>query len=260
MSLDRTEATARRDSHAQIEAPPALLDAIARHDAVLFTGAGFSTGACARDGRPLPTTDEMIDDLWRIVFGDEPRDASSLEDLYDVALIRCPEELAAYCDRRLKVGPTPLPPHYAVWLGAPWRAIYTLNVDDLEDAAAAQLDLALPPIHHLNGKVGDDPRALTFSTRQYGARLAARQALYEQLVEDLERSPFVFVGTTLDEVVLWKHVQLERAQGTSALPRRHSFLISPSLTRARQELLDAHRIHWVKGTAAEIAERVLKAI
>ena len=57
-----------------------------------------------------------------------------------------------------------------------------------------------------------------------------------------------------------KHVQLERANHEGALPRKHSFLISPSLTRARQTLLDAHRIHWVRGTACEIAEQVLAAI
>ncbi len=69
----------------------------------------------------------------------------------------------------------------------------------------------------------------------------------------------MFVGTTLDEVVLWKHVQLERTNG-SRLPHRHSFLISPALSRARQHLLESHRIHWIRGTAAELAENVLAKI
>jgi hypothetical protein len=241
---------ARRATRARIELPPALLDAIARHDAVLFTGAGFSTGARDGDGRPLPTSEEMIADLWRIVFGDEPRDASTLEDLYDVALNRCPGALAAYVDRRLRVGPGPLPDHYAVWFGAPWRAIYTLNVDDLEAAAAAQLGIELPPVFHLNGRVGDDIAALTFSTRQYGARLAARQQLYEQLVDDLERYPFVFVGTTLDESPLWQHLERRRV-GDRGLPR--SFLVARSTTRARRELLDDLGITWVEASAEEVA-------
>jgi hypothetical protein len=251
--LDRPDTSARRGAGAHAVLPAALIDAIARRDAVLFTGAGFSTGALDRDGRRLPTTDEMTDELWRLVFGDEPRDDSTLEDLYDCALARCPDALARYCDRRLKVGPEPLSPHYAVWFGAPWRAIYTLNVDDLELAAAAQLELALPPVFHLNGMVGDDPRELTFSTRQYGARLAARQRLYEQLVDDLERSPFVFVGTTLDESPLWQHLERRRDRDR-ALPR--SFLVARRTTRARRELLDELGITWVPASAEEVAALV----
>jgi hypothetical protein len=110
---------------------------------------------------------------------------------------------------------------------------------------------------HLNGIASDDPADVTFSTMQYAARLCTADREYERLVEDLRTRPFVFVGTTLDEVVLWKHVQLERQANGGKPPRQHSFLISPSLTRARQTLLAANRIHWVSGTAAQIAEQVL---
>ena len=248
---------------------------IASGDAALFTGSGFSVEASDRSGRHLPDTPQMIRDLWAMLFGDAPLDDSSLADLYDVALVRARDQLRDYLRSRLQIGDTALPASFAAWFGAPWRRIYTLNVDDLEAAVDRQFDLprrlvsisALAErrpevgegleVVHLNGMAGDDPELVTFSTMQYAARLCSPDREYERLVRDLDSVPFVFVGTTLDEVVLWQHVQLERQANGDKPPRQHSFLISPSLTRARQTLLEAHRIHWIRATAAEIAEQVL---
>lgn len=247
-------------------------------EAALFTGAGFSGEASDRAGRPLPDTRQMVADLSQLLFSGEPPDDSTLADLYDVALLRAPERLQDYLSTRLQVGDAPLPATFARWFSAPWRRIYTLNVDDLELAVMRQFELprplvaisalakaapAKPPsgaleVVHLNGIASDDPRDVTFSTMQYAARLCSPDREYERLVHDLRTLPFVFVGTTLDEVVLWKHVQLDRQVNGGTPPRRHSsFLVSPSLTRARQILLESHRIHWIQATAADIAELVL---
>jgi hypothetical protein len=247
---------------------------IAGGEALLFTGAGFSAEATDREGRSLPDTKEMVADLWRMLFDTEPIDESTLADLYDVALLRAPERLQQYLDRRLSIGDAPLPATFARWFSGPWQRIYTLNVDTLEQAVQRQFRLPRPLISisaltrdrprerglevvHLNGIAGDAPRDVTFSTMQYAARLCRPDHEYERLVHDLATRPFVFVGTTLDEVVLWKHVQLEREANGNARPKHHSFLIAPSLTRARQILLASHRIHWIRATATEIAESVL---
>ena len=225
------------------------MDALARlarsGDAVLFTGAGFSCDASDAGGAPVPDSRTMTRELWQLCFGetDEP-DASTLADLYDVAMRCASDGLRAYVERRLRVG-SPLPEYYRAWFGAPWRRIYTLNVDDLEDVAARQFDLRLPEVIHLNGKVGGGVEELTFSTLQYAARLASREKVYERLAADLAATPFVFVGTTLDEAVLWKHTDL------SDHPR--SYIITPHLPRARIELLAALGIEWIAGTAEEAA-------
>jgi hypothetical protein len=114
---------------------------IASGEAMLFTGAGFSTDARDLDGRPLPDSRQMIRELWPICFGPdggEPDD-SSLADLYDVALVCARDRLSEYVARRLRIGDAPLPPHLAAWFGAPWRRIYTLNIDDIEVAVQRQL-------------------------------------------------------------------------------------------------------------------------
>jgi hypothetical protein len=275
-----------RDSLAAMTS--ALRDIVASGEAMLFTGAGFSSEACDLDGAPLPDSRQMAAELWPVCFSGCERDDSTLADLYDVALRRAPDQLREYVCRRLRVGDAPLPTHLARWLAAPWRRIYTLNVDDLEVAAQRQFSLphrlrsvsAIAPrgepdpsaiassmpssmpssieaidVIHLNGMAAQDVTRLTFSTMQYAARLCARDREYERLVEDLECSPFVFAGTTLDEVTLWQHLELRRRNnhnGTS--PRRPpSFLVASSLTRARQALLECLDIHWVPASIAELA-------
>jgi hypothetical protein len=253
-----------------------LARAIAGGGAMLFTGAGFSSDAMDTEGNPLPDSRRMSAELWALVFGDDEADDSSLADLYDAALLLAHDRLADYVSRRLRIGDAKLPAHYAKWFGAPWRKIYTLNVDDLEHAVQRQFRLpralrsvsavasersSAPPgvidVVHLNGIAGSDATQLTFSTMQYAARLCGRDREYECLVEDLHSAPFVFAGTTLDEVVLWQHLELQRQRRGDTGTRPVSFLVSSSLSRARQVLLESLHIQWVQGTIAELADRVL---
>ncbi len=249
---------------------------ISSGEAMLFTGAGFSASARDLEGNPLPDSAQMIRELWPLVFDtdDEP-DNSSLPDLYDAALLRVPERLRRYVASRLRIGDHELPDHYAAWFSAPWRRIYTLNVDDLERAVARQFRLprrlrsvsairrepgpAEPDsldVVHLNGLAGEAVDELTFSTMQYASRLCSRDREYERLVTDLERAPFVFVGTTLDEVVLWQHVELHRRTIGDTPQRPPSYLISTSLTRARQVLLESLGIRWIRSTLEALADDI----
>ena len=224
-------------------------------DAILFTGAGFSGDARDLDGNPLPDAREMIVELWPLCFeGSEP-DNSSLADLYDAALLRAPDRLQAYIDRRLRIGDAPLPAHLATWLSAPWKRIYTLNVDDLELAVQRQFSLPRKlDVVHLNGFVADGATELTFSTLQYASRLVGPDQVYRQLVDDLVSLPFVFAGTSLDEIVLWQHVELhKKRRGQDISDRPGSYLVSTHLPCARRVLLEAHRITWVQATVEEIA-------
>lgn len=250
---------------------------ISSGEAMLFTGAGFSSDARDVDGNCLPDSAQMIAELWPLCFGTDPPDESSLPDLYDVALMRAPDLLRTYVDRRLRIGDSPLPGHYAAWFSAPWKRIYTLNVDDLEIAVQRQFELPRrlrsisaiakqrPPgaataldVVHLNGMAGADATELTFSTMQYAARLCARDREYERLADDLVHAPFVFAGTTLDEVILWQHLELHRRRNGHELPERPpSFLISSSLSRARQALLEGLQIRWVQATIADVAAKIL---
>ena len=241
----------RADLHVMDE----LRGIIASGEAMLFTGAGFSADAHDLDGKPLPDSEEMRRELCALIFDDGEIDDSSLQDLYDVALMQCPDELHDYIRRRLRVGDAPLPRHFAAWFAAPWKRIYTLNVDDLEAAVARQFSLPKPDVVHLNGIAGAADE-LTFSTLQYAQRLCGTDRVYEQLVKDFEQAPFVFAGTTLDEVTLWQHLELRRRANGETKQRPPSFLVSSSLSRARQILLESLGIRWVRATIAHIADEL----
>ena len=254
--------------------------------AMLFTGAGFSADARDADGAPLPLGRRMAEELAALCFGDDCDDDSTLQDLYDVATERHGRELAAYLRRRLRIGAAPLPDHFGWWFAAPWARIYTLNVDDLEDAIARQFALPRPPrvisavpcddheaidparprrdeleVIHLNGVVTDDLDTVTFSTLQYATRLVDGCPYYGALIADLAACPFVFVGTQLDEALFWQHLQLRRARdGAPDTARPHSLLVTPSLSRARRVLLEGLNIEWVSATAAELAAVALPPI
>jgi hypothetical protein len=267
------------------DAIEALLEALDRRELVLFTGAGFSAGACDREGLELPTSEHLVEDLWAICFGPEPYDGeSSLQDLYDVAATRHSEALARYLRTRLCVGGDRVGRHHAAFFTAPWRRVYTINVDDVELAVAEHFQLTRPlrlvtPEHshdwtrapelepfdpdvlevvHLNGRVSDDPRSVTFSTLQYAARLTGAEPLYAGVARELLRYPFVFCGTRLEEVILWQHLHATlESENTHPRARPRSFLVSRHVSRARALLLEDFNVTWLPMSVEDLAEELL---
>lgn len=246
---------------------------------MLFTGAGFSSSARDRQGRTVPTSDEITRELWSLCFPDEPQDESSLTDLFQHASRRCPDKLEQLLAQRLCVCAPSLPKFYERWLSAPWRRAWTLNVDDLESAAekAFPLPRRMRPINalttdwdpallegpqlpfiHLNGSMHDGVRGVTFSTTQYGNRLAQDDAWYEQFVHDLIHYPFVIVGTRLEEAPFWRHLQLSYGPDADLhVEALHAYIVTPKLTRARRALLQDLGIEWIPMSAENFAQEVL---
>ncbi len=260
------------------KATASLRREIAGGKVVLFTGAGFSVHAGAAGGGAVPLGDELADELWRLCFKRGQRDGSSLADLFEHARLCAPVKLARLLQRRLRVDPDAVPGIYHLWFLMPWRRVYTLNVDDLAAVVAGALGHRVSVISalrgrnprprrdaleivHLNGHIDDGPDGITFSTVQYGDRLAARDIWYRRLVQDLARLPFLFVGTKLDEAPLWQHLQLGPLSDERRRARRpRSYLVTPNVTRARRKLLEAYRIEWIEASADEFARDVLAEI
>ena len=251
-----------------------LRNRISIGEIVLFTGAGFSRDAKAVDGQILPSSSELRTMLWPIAFPNLPEDEeSSLGDVFDCALMQSRTRVRETLGSSLRVDPASLPDFYSTWFSVPWARAYTLNVDDLEVAAAQCFDLprqirtvsAAEPVPtpsneltyiHLNGQIKDIPD-VTFSSPQYGQRLPGRDPWYSTLVSDLVSRTVVFVGTTLDEPPLWQHVELRgpKARGRELRPR--SFLVTPHLTVARRQMLKTFNIEHIPMDALQFAECVL---
>ena len=166
----------------------------------------------------------------------------------------------------------------------PWSRCYTLNVDNLEVAASSAFELPrkMKPLSgtnrrtvertqegyhfleviHLNGCLDDLTDHVTFSVLQYAERQATPDPSYLQLITDLMMRPFVFIGSSLDEPPLWQHLELRRNKGGRGQRelRPRSYLVTPSLPRARQALLGVFNTVWLQMTAEEFAGQVLSKL
>jgi len=267
---------------ADLDAIVRLLGAqMARAEVSLFTGAEFSYGATDVDGNAVPQVDDLRREIWELLWPDEPfDDASTLQDTYAAGLEEARNRLARHLQRRLRIDPDSLLDAHATWLSMPWRRAYTVNIDDLETAAARRFTLprrvrahsaltgGLPGttesellVVHLNGTLDDVPD-VTFTDPQYGHRLGRSNPLYEQLTAELLSYPVVFIGTTLREPLFWQYLTLRDDRGPRGVRemRPASYLVSPTLPPDRRRLLSTYNIRWVPLTAAEFADTVLQRI
>ena len=251
-----------------------LRESIARGRVILFTGAGFSLAAQSMSGRTLPTTSKLAAELWKLLYQGTP-DTSSLGDLYSVAVRRRPKEVRAILQKRLKVNPTTLPELYRLWFSTPWARIYTLNIDDLDEAASTAFALprrltAISALSseptsthglesvHLNGRLADFP-AITFSEEQYGDRTARGDAWYHRLITDLLAKPVVFVGSALNEPTLWHYVALLGEKGAHTKEYRpRSYIVTKHLPLARVAKLEQYNVVWVQASQEEFANEFLR--
>ncbi len=226
----------------------------------------------------LPSGGELKAALWAVAApGAAPDLDSSLGEVFDVAVHRAGNATRKVMEERLTVDASALPEYYGTWFSMPWLRAYTLNVDDLDEAATRAFALPrrietvsalsgeLPAVDvdrllitHLNGKLAEYPN-MTFSPAQYGERVASPEPWYAHLVTDLVTHPIVFVGTTLDEPPLWQHLAARggRARGSHEF-RPGSYLVSPSLPPARRMMLEEFNIQFVEMDGEEFAAEVLQ--
>jgi tetratricopeptide (TPR) repeat protein len=259
-----------------------LKNQFARATPILFTGAGFSSSARNIRCGNLPTGGQLKDLLWNLCFPGKPYDGSStLQDVFDVAHVRHPAELRDLLQENFTVEAGSVPEWYRTVLSLPWHRVYTLNIDDLMDAAQRRFSLPRPivPISamtgrlraletatekrldcvHLNGTLDDAPHNVTFSVSQYAERMSRDQPWYSQLIEDIVTRPVIFIGTQLDEPPLWQYIQKRLDRGGGALEelRPKSYLVSNSLPEARQITLRQHNVVFVASAAEAFATDVL---
>lgn len=253
-----------------------LAEQISRGEVILFTGAGFSLSAKNIAGTTVPTVRSLREALWPIAFPDHAfNEHSTLGDIYEVASTRSGSRVGELLKSQLRVDSRSLPECYRKWFAMPWARIYTLNLDDLDEAVprAFELNRRIKPISaitdvnpgedgsllsiHLNGRVEQYPR-VTFSQRQYGERTAHFDPWYPRVVADILSRPVVFVGTVLDEPLLWQHIELRKSREPQQRELRPiSYLVTPQIDPARQMMLDHFNIKLVPMTQEEFVNDVL---
>lgn len=256
-----------------------LTSFISQGRVILFTGAGFSIDAKAKKtGAPLPTAGKLARALWDVAFPKLDFEESSLGDIYEAAAMQSSNATQGKVRDLLTVDPESLGELYRLWFSFPWYRIYTVNIDDLDDAMGRAYDLPrrlhsisaisqpIPSaeedalqVVHLNGTLDDLPH-VTFSSRQYGERLGRPDLWYENLARELKSHPVLYVGTTLDEPPLWAYIEARGNRRTRYETRPGSFLVSPELPLARRVSLSGYNVTWVQSSAVEFAQKILTTL
>ena len=235
---------------------PYLKGRLERGDMVLFTGAGFSLAARNVLGDRVPSVDELRAALNELVYpGKSLADDDALQDLFGLARRRAWNRLRDLLKLQFTVARDSIPDVYVAIFSAAWHKVYTLNIDDLP--AALQASQTLPrrlisssprnrsvrphdgamEVVHLNGRWDDGPDGVTFSADQFGGRFPGADPLHAQCAVDILSRPVLFVGTELEEPPLWQAIQLRKSAAGKDL-RRRSFLVTPTLARARRDFLE----------------------
>ena len=256
-----------------------LRDHFAKANAILFTGAGFSRGSKNIVGGELPLGSEVAVALWNIAFPDRaaPVGPISLPDVFESCQLTAKSKLESYLDSTFRVDPTSIPAWVAHIFSLPWLKIYTLNIDDLASATSRVHSLPRQVneisalrvggtqekdfknflnVIHLNGLVNTGADGVTFSTTPYAERLAHDDPVYLQLAAELIVNPFVFIGTRLDESLLWQHIQLRRRKLPGRELRRRSFIVTPNLDLPRETMLGQFNVVWKAGDGEEFINSI----
>lgn len=264
---------------------PHLQTQFERAQIVLFTGAGFSVGARNMLGETLPGYRELVGLLWPIAMpGEDPDPNASLPDTFFAAVQNDAREVKKLMQQQFSVDYKTLPDWYEIYFKLSWVNCYTLNVDNLDIAVGEKWDLprrihsisatntepntfknSALDVVHLHGALDDVPDYIIFSTLQYATAMGENGVWYSRVVADLLSRPFIFVGTSLDEPSLWEYMakrgsKTRRNRSRNQELRPRSYLVSPSISRVRESLLDQFNIKWIPMNAEQFAHQILQQL
>ena len=252
-----------------------LRAAVERGRTVLFLGAGAPTGCLNQYERPLPTGHELAQAL--ATEAGLEYDGEDLGIVYtSVRQIVGPERLRDVLRNHLSCrNPST---SYRILASIPWGRIYTTNIDNGFEAAAARdridgrQELRVhtrqsPLIDRdqtyqyvdlvkLHGSVDRLEEGLVFGSNEYGAEAAKPSQWYTELGQDYYSFNFVIVGSRLMEPLVYQQVERARAAADTSSPRH--YVVVPSLSsieRAALESANFRHIPWtVDDFAAWLAE------
>lgn len=250
-----------------------LLRAINRNQTNLFVGAGFSMLAKNKFGNFLPSGTQFAQALWTFLGYTEAYDPSStLSELYEALLAsgKPVKVVSEFLESHLLA--LHIPPEYDEIAKIYWSRIYTTNIDNLLEQIYVRVgsprlgitsfpkdevpdrDMLLDRIQaiHLHGRLPCDPKDVTFSISQFARRATPHDHLYDHFVRDYATKTTVFIGTALNEPLLWQYIEVRKAKRPDISEERpKSFLIIPAITAPKRQLLEAMNVTPVLGTARD---------
>lgn len=255
-----------------------LLRLLGRNEVVLFLGSGFSRDAQNQNGENFSTGLALGEKIWNFLGYPGDYDKSSLPEMYQAFLsagIKRQKKID-FLNSNLLSGEIPDIYNY---LSIPfWYKIYTLNIDDIpqqvyrrENKLVQELiypndefrerdqSLEKAQIIYLHGKLPCNPEDVIFSSKQYAKAALKNQPLYSQFVFDYATHATVFIGTDLNEPLFESYIESREGRGGYAELRPKSFIITPSLSPVKSEILKSeYNVHHIKGTTQDFLNWINK--
>ncbi len=239
---------------------------------VLFTGAGFSFGAKNVRGTSLPLGKDLkrglIVDFLCVEEGSQDYIdlmGSSLSDVYTYASTEMGSDKAENFLRGIFSDCVPEDYHKII-AAYRWQRIYTLNIDDLMEAAAVpgllylvnsktpqrKFDARSIDYVKLHGCVRNYGEGFVFSKPDYTTAIAnGLDHRYAKLVEDLQTQDFVFLGATTDE----SDIDFYNARFNGSEDTRNGgfFYVDPSPNIMLRQKIASSGAHLIKLTCEQFA-------
>ncbi|EMJ57171.1 SIR2-like domain protein [Leptospira interrogans serovar Valbuzzi str. Duyster] len=249
---------------------------------ILFTGAGFTLKCKDSQGKSLPLGLDLARELWTLIEGvvRTPYDGSGLKETFNIVQKKKPRELEYFLNKRFQIDPNTVPEFYRRYIEFPWDKIYTLNIDDIFEVLNRKYSprIKVNPVsgtvhknvtqsynvmdvYHLNGRLVDGPDNVIFSVDDYATHQGLEHPYYKILASEMNECMFIFIGSELDEEILWKHLKLRDLKERSNNELRpESFIVTPTIKEAKRLMLRERNITHVQMTAEEFSDKILSQL
>lgn len=235
---------------------------------VLFAGAGFSLGARNRHGEAPPLGNKLAEQL--ALQAGLPYKGDPLPQVYEATIpIIGGNRLWAYLSELYTV--ERCADWYQKAASVTWHRIYTTNIDTLfqhiapygsrqrlktvvRGEPAQERDQLFEELQciHLHGHVEHRVNGLSFSPADFARHTARPDPWYQNLADDIQNCPVLFIGTTLDEPILNHYLELRDPKDPDKKEwRPKSFLVSPNISEIKAAALRNRNIHAISVTAEE---------
>lgn len=238
-----------------------IKQAISQGNLILFLGAGASKGCKTKAGKPLPDGWALAETLAQAAV--LPFDDEDLPAVYSAARQKLQERLNPILENNFRH--TKPSDEYNAIAEYAWRRIYTLNIDDALDLALTRrseqnlcVRLAADSVQNhdpmferldlvkLNGSSTRLADGVIFSPSEYAKATATSLPWYEQTANDFISTPFLFIGTKLNEPLLKYHI--ERYKNIHGSAPGISYVITPSASEIQKLDLNSYNIEHIAGT------------
>jgi len=255
-----------------------LIRLLGRNEVVLFLGSGFSREAQNQIGEYFPTGYALGEKLWNFLGYSGVYDNSPLPEMYQAFLSAGikRQKMIDFLNNNLLSGVIPETYNY---ISIPfWYKFYTLNIDDIPEKIyrrdSKQIQELIYPVDefrerdqslektqiiYLHGKLPCNPEDVIFSSKQYAKASLKNQPLYSQFVFDYATHATIFIGTDLNEPLFESYIESREGRGGYAELRPKSFIITPSLSPVKKEILkNEYNVYHIKGTTFDFLNWLFK--